>query len=321
MNMSNPLISVIVPVYNVEKYLPMCVDSIIGQTYRNLEIFLVDDGSPDNCGRICDEYAQKDKRIKVIHKKNGGLSDARNVAIDIAKGEYITFVDSDDYLSLDFIEQLYLLAIQTDSEIAISNFFFFKEPKRELEVAYKKMPKMSVYSSKEALCALLYQNNIETSAWGKLYKTSLWKEIRFPKGRLFEDIATIYKSFLLSKRIVTISLPLYYYRIRSDSIMGKEFYPKKMEAVTSSKMMLDDIFLLKDKELCKAATCRYVSMCFNILFQTTQKSKEEQFIYAEIKRYRWNIILDKNARFKSRVALILSFFGSHFLRFIYKFIN
>ena len=86
-------------------------------------------------------------------------------------------------------------------------------------------------------------------------------------------------------------------------------------------MMLDDIFLLKDKELCKAATCRYVSMCFNILFQTTQKSKEEQFIYAEIKRYRWNIILDKNARFKSRVALILSFFGSHFLRFIYKFIN
>ena len=107
--METPLISIIVPVYKVEPYLHKCVDSILSQTYTHLEIFLVDDGSPDNCGKICDDFARKDKRIKVIHKKNGGLSDARNVAIDVAKGEYITFVDSDDFVTSDYVETLYHL--------------------------------------------------------------------------------------------------------------------------------------------------------------------------------------------------------------------
>ena len=105
--MLQPLISVIVPCYNVEEYLPKCIESILNQTYRNLEILLVDDGSPDNCGRICDEYAAKDSRIRIIHKKNGGLSDARNAALDVMTGEYVTFIDSDDYVSDDYVEYLY----------------------------------------------------------------------------------------------------------------------------------------------------------------------------------------------------------------------
>ena len=105
--MENQLISIIVPIYNVEKYLKQCIESIISQTYRNIEIILVDDGSPDNCGKICDEYSQKDKRIIVLHKENGGLSDARNKGIDIAKGDYLTFVDSDDFVNIDYIEKLY----------------------------------------------------------------------------------------------------------------------------------------------------------------------------------------------------------------------
>lgn len=108
--MLQPLISVIVPCYNVEEYLPKCIESILNQTYRNLEILLVDDGSPDNCGRICDEYAAKDSRIRIIHKKNGGLSDARNAALDVMTGEYVTFIDSDDYVSDDYVEYLYPLA-------------------------------------------------------------------------------------------------------------------------------------------------------------------------------------------------------------------
>lgn len=121
--MESKLISVIVPVYNVEKYLSKCIDSILAQTYKNLEIILVDDGSPDNCPKICDEYAKKDNRIKVIHKENGGLSAARNVALDIAKGEYIGFVDSDDFIAEDMYEVLYNLAEKYNAEISSVSFY------------------------------------------------------------------------------------------------------------------------------------------------------------------------------------------------------
>ena len=115
--MLQPLISVIVPCYNVEEYLPKCIESILNQTYRNLEILLVDDGSPDNCGRICDEYAAKDSRIRIIHKKNGGLSDARNAALDVMTGEYVTFIDSDDYVSDDYVEYLYKIIKESGVKI------------------------------------------------------------------------------------------------------------------------------------------------------------------------------------------------------------
>ena len=128
----NELISIIIPIYNVEKYLHCCINSVIRQTYKNLEIILIDDGSPDNCGKICDEYAKKDNRIKVIHKENGGLSSARNAGLDIAKGEYISFVDSDDYVAENFIEKLYKLCKENDADIAECDFYRIKANEKSM---------------------------------------------------------------------------------------------------------------------------------------------------------------------------------------------
>lgn len=176
---SQELISVIIPIYNVEKYLKKCIDSIINQTYKNLEIILVDDGSPDNCGKICDEYAKKDQRIRVIHKKNGGLSDARNAGIDIAKGKYIAFVDSDDYVEKEYIEIMYkelkknnVKIVQcginkiSDNEEIIDNYGYLKDElinsQRIMEEKYTKYPISNVV------------------AWNKLYDIDLFKNIRYP---------------------------------------------------------------------------------------------------------------------------------------------
>lgn len=315
---NGPLISVIVPCYKVERYLPKCVDSILRQTYQNLEIWLIDDGSPDNCGRICDEYATKDSRIKVIHKENGGLSDARNVAIDIVEGDFLMFVDSDDWLRYDAIELMVYSAISNDADIVVSNFAFVKEHDIKWHDAFKIKRNHIVYTPKEALLDLFYQQNMETGAWGKLYKRDLWKDIRFPVGRLFEDIPTIYKTFFLSKKIVVLSTVLYYYLLRDTSIMGSAFNPRKMDAVYCSRMMLEDVInRTDDVELINAARCRYVSMCFNTIFQTQSGSKEETYIWNEIIKNRNYVLKDFRARRKTIMALLFSFLGIGCLRKVY----
>lgn len=315
-----PLITVVVPIYKVEQFLILCIESIIKQTYKNLEIILVDDGSPDNSGKICDEYAIIDSRIKVIHKTNGGLSEARNVAIDISKGEYITFVDSDDYLEILYIEKLYQAIIHNSSDIAICNFYFYKNTSKNLKVAFHIRGNITL-TANEALKSLLYQKNIETSAWGKLFKKELWKTTRFPKGKLFEDISTIYKTFLDASRVTIIPDPLYIYRLRNDSIMGSKFNIKKMDAIYSSFEMVKGIQITGNSELITAAYCRYISMCFNILFQTKKDSKEEEYILNEIKKYRKKTLTDCHARLKTKIALLLSFGNTFVLRIIYSKIN
>lgn len=315
-----PLISVIVPIYKVERFLSQCIDSIINQTYKNLEIILVDDGSPDRCGTICDEYAIKDSRIKVIHKTNGGLSDARNIAITTCQGKYITFVDSDDYLESTCIEKLYLAIMNTSSDIAICNFYLKKESSNNLKIAFRNKIDITL-SNNDALKKLLYQNNIETSAWGKLFKKELWETTRFPKGKLFEDISTIYKTFLDASRIAIISNPLYVYILRDDSIMGSKFDTKKMQAIYSTHEMLEGIKKTEKEELITAAYCRYISMCFNILFQTEPKSNEEKYILNEIKKYRKKTLLDFHARLKTKIALLFSYGNISILRIIYSKIN
>lgn len=165
-----PLISIIVPVYKVEEYLCRCIDSLITQTYKYIELILVDDGSPDKCGDICEEYALKDSRIKVIHKKNGGLSDARNVALPIINGDYISFVDSDDWVSPYYIENLYNAIIKDESDLAISWFENVSEDKPIQSNAGNLLDSYESTNSYGCLKKMLYQDGVETSAWGKLYK-------------------------------------------------------------------------------------------------------------------------------------------------------
>lgn len=214
---TSPLISIIVPIYKVEPYLKRCLDSIVNQTYTNLEIILVDDGSPDNCPAICDEYAAKDKRIVVIHKENGGLSDARNAGLDICKGEYISFVDSDDWVDLSYIEVLISLQKKYTADITIAEHDLIA-PK----TFYKKETfqyKEEIFNNKEGLKQLFSSNNpTYTVAWGKLYKKDLLKDFLFPLNKYHEDEFTTYKLFYHSKVICYTNKKLYNYFLREGNI-------------------------------------------------------------------------------------------------------
>lgn len=216
---TQPLISIIIPIYKVETYLRQCLDSIVNQTYTHLEIILVDDGSPDNCPQICDEYAAKDKRIVVIHKENGGLSDARNTGLDICKGEYISFVDSDDWVETNYIEKLLLTLTNMQADMAISNH---RQELTNGTFVYRSSQKEECLDKLEALNILVTKPPIQfVLAWGKLYKKELFFNLRFPKGKINEDQWTSYILFFLSKKIACTNAVLYHYIKRDDSIMGK----------------------------------------------------------------------------------------------------
>ena len=213
------LISVIVPVYRVENDLEKCVSSIQAQTYTNLEIILVDDGSPDNCGAICDQLGASDSRIVVIHKENGGLSDARNAGIEVAKGEYIAFVDSDDWIDPMMIEVLHRVCIRQEAEIAECSFRNVYE--KEIKEETKCTGKIVMASPVEAIESNLRWQNYKTIVWNKLYHRNVIGAIRFPKGKVHEDEFTTHKFYLAAKKIAYIYISFYNYnKKRSDSITG-----------------------------------------------------------------------------------------------------
>ena len=227
--MENSLISIIVPIYNVEKYIHQCIDSLINQTYKNIEIILVDDGSPDNCGEICDEYARKDKRIKVIHQNNMGLSGARNTGLDNSKGDYLIFVDSDDYIACDFIEKLYNISIKYGVDIVECDFEKF-----QTDIEVKKIEeKIKIFSVNEMLEKIEGEESVKSVVvWNKLYKRNIYESLRFPLGKINEDEFTTYKAFYNCETdIARTNLKLYYYRFHSASIMGKKFNLKRLDAL------------------------------------------------------------------------------------------
>mgnify|MGYP001852550308 CR=1 FL=1 len=212
------LITIIIPIYQVQKYIEKCLNSVLEQTYKNIEIILVDDGSTDKCPEICEEYARKDNRIKVIHKKNGGLSDARNAGMKIATGKYIGFVDSDDYIEKDMYEILYNNLIKTNSDISICNLKNVKE-NETIEKLENNNENIIEYSKQEAL-KLLIENKIRSYAWNKLYKKEILDNIQFPVGRKMEDLAVMHKIFEKANKIVYTNKVEYYYLQREDSILG-----------------------------------------------------------------------------------------------------
>ncbi|OKZ56230.1 MAG: hypothetical protein BHV99_06405 [Clostridium sp. 26_21] len=215
--MEEDLISIVIPVYKVEKYLEKCIESVLKQTYTNLQIILVDDGSPDNCGKICDEYAKRDSRIDVIHKVNGGLSEARNVGISKAKGRYIGFVDSDDYIKENMYEILLNLIKKYNADASICNLYDVIEGK---EYIRNKNNGIQEYSRLDILKEVLLDKNIQSYAWNKLYKKELFDEVKYPIGKKYEDIGTTFYIFEKCNKIVVTSEPEYYYLKRSDSLVN-----------------------------------------------------------------------------------------------------
>lgn len=305
--MLNALVSVIIPIYNVENYLRKSVDSILFQTYSNIEIFLVDDGSPDTCGAICDEYAAKDSRIKVIHKQNGGLSDARNVAIEVATGEYIVFVDSDDYVTTDYIETLYNLIQKYNCKVAVALPQTFNEGNEPIVVEDTYIE--NCWNSKVAIEQMFYQEAFDTSAWAKIYHRSLFESgIRYPKGLLYEDLPTTYLLYLQSDRVAFCNKRIYYYLLRSNSIEGSVFSPTKMD----SALRVFDMMEKNRSELqpfIKSFNCRMISFSFHLLLKMPKGYIHKQMLYDRIKRHRKSVIFDSRARKKTRIACWLSYLG------------
>lgn len=226
-----PKISVIVPVYNVEKYLPHCLDSIINQSYTNLEIIVIDDGSSDNCPEICDKYAEKDRRIIVIHKRNGGLSDARNTGIESATGEYLAFVDGDDYIAVNMYEILEKRIIGDSADIAVCNFMYVNDQGELLQEKNHNLPILNeCLESRNAIKKLSGPKSwYYVTACNKLYHRELFDELRFPKGKIHEDEFVIHHIIQKCGRISCVQDTLYYYVQRDKSITSERFSLRRMD--------------------------------------------------------------------------------------------
>lgn len=226
-------ISVIIPIYNVEKYLKRCIESIIKQTYSNLEIILVDDGSPDGCAKICDEYKNKDERIVVIHKKNGGLSDARNAGLEVATGEIISYIDSDDYVDLDMYEKMTKAMEEKNADIVVCGTNIDYED-GHTKVKCEKEEKS--FNREEALIELNSFKSFDMAVWNKLYKREVVDKIEFPVGKKSEDYFVMYQYFARAKKVVIINQAKYHYFQRSNSISrGKNVTHDYIEGSKSQK--------------------------------------------------------------------------------------
>ena len=291
------MISVIVPVYNVERYLKRCVDSIINQTYSDLEIILVDDGSTDSSGYLCDEIKKTNTRIKVIHKANGGLSSARNAGLEIATGSYIGFVDSDDWIATDMYESLIVAIKETESDVAITGI------NRIYDNGYCKKQfikeKTEIYQGADIIEEYLKQNSFSTAAWDKLYKKKLFEKRRFPEGKLYEDAPIIYDILKNVTNICCIGKPHYYYFQRSDSICGLAFSSRKMDHYNFSY----DIFC--DVQQCYPQLSDFAKIFWGckvneIIYALYESSNREKFnnervmLQNEINSY-WKVVMHANS--------------------------
>lgn len=293
--MPQPLVSIIVPIYKVEPYLQRCIDSIVNQTYTNLEIILVDDGSPDNCPQICDEYAAKDNRIVVIHKENGGLSDARNAGLDICKGEYISFVDSDDWIVLNYIEVLLSIITKENADITIGNH---KKVGESNEIDFcKKNDEYKVLNSYQALENLFGEHALNfTVSWGKLYRAQLWTELRFPKGKLYEDAYLCHLLYNKASTICFLNEPIYYYTQRSDSIMSRT--SSSIHAIEPQILFYS---FLKKNNLKDLYKLKLPQLCWDTLF--AYEKYKEKYLFKFFKESVNDFIALHNHNFKQKIML------------------
>lgn len=316
------VVSVIVPVYKVEKYLDKCIGSIVNQTYRDIEIILVDDGSPDNCPQMCDEWAEKDSRIRVIHKENGGLSDARNAALDICTGRYVVFVDSDDYVHPEYVAYLVELIKQNNADLAICGFWHETEEGKQLNrfADNNQLYIMDQHQAIKEMCdGVLFSN----SAWAKIFPRTFFEDIRFPVGRLYEDLAVMHKLFFKAETIAFGQRALYYYIWRENSITTAKFSFKQLDAVTYAEEMCEEILKCWPDLLSTmhSRLFRTYIFCWESIANSCQQSKEltqlVRELYLKIKNVRkhiWGETLSK----KMRLFLMASYFGKTFMQLCFR---
>lgn len=306
------LVSVIVPVYNVEKYLDKCIKSITNQSYRNIEIIIVNDGSTDSSGILSDEWQKKDNRIRVIHKENGGLSDARNVGIDASNGDWITFVDSDDYISENAIDEMLSVAEEGNYDIVIADAIhvFGAEEAPFYGYSVKKH-----YNSEEAICKLWYQKSYLPSAWGKIYRKNIWKDIRFTKGILFEDVDIMHELFFRAHDICYIDAGLYAYVHRENSITTQDFSERDLDILKICDKIIDFTYG-KSKNLKNAALAYSIVGNMRIFLETYGNQKYTE-INKKCNKYiccnGYKVLLNRNTRLKTICGIILFYLNKKLL--------
>ena len=274
MDNQKPNISVIVPIYNVEPYLRRCVDFLLKQTYEDFELILVDDGSPDNCGAICDEYAAMDARVKVIHKANGGLSDARNAGLEIAQGEYIAFVDSDDWVAPEYLKRMMEAMQETGADICECGILR-THGADEVPAAVCGLPE--VYETSDALEQLIHDGAFHQHVWNKLYRREVIADIMFPKGKTNEDEFWTYQAFGNAKKVAKISDVLYFYFQRPGSIMSETYSLKRLDALEAKlqrQQYIDSEFpkLSQQARLNLFGSCIYAGQMSLIHLSVEQRS-------------------------------------------------
>lgn len=321
--MRDKLVSIIVPVYKVELYIRACVESIIRQKYKELEIILVDDGSDDDSGKICDEYAQIDNRIKVIHKINGGLSSARNAGLNICRGEYIAFVDSDDIINPDYIRvAMDIFEKNVDVDVVEVGYkSFYNEKEIELESGGKNID-MCFFDKEQAKYSLAkYIDKVTNISWDKIYKRNLFENIRFPEGKIHEDEFTTYKILELIKKLAYCSAKLYYYRQRPNSIKTIKYNIKRLDSIQAFEERLEFYRKTEQEELYNITVGRYLDILIYNYYSMKRANLESREEYKDIRnkvkllyKQKKNI-LDKKNRIKAIFFLNLNaFYYSYWLR-------
>ncbi|WP_286821699.1 glycosyltransferase family 2 protein [Mitsuokella sp. UBA4253] len=317
-----PTVSLIVPVYRVENELPRCIKSLCLQTYRDFEVILVDDGSPDQCPALCDMYAEKYPWICSLHKENGGLSDARNAGVKIAHGDYITFVDSDDWVSPRYLQSLVTPIIEHQADISVVDFQSVSDENEICDCNIKDgTASFMVMDAKEVLIKVLYQKYRDVSAWGILLSRHLARKYPFPKGKLFEDLYTTYHYYLSVKKVAVISERLYYYYQRPGSIMGKRNDAFVFDLEESSRLIV--MACREDPNLLRAAKSKRFSNYCRVLALVPDLKKRYPNIHHRvveiIKEDRWEILWNSSTRMKNKIAALASVFGERGIQGLYRF--
>lgn len=316
------MISVIIPAYNTKKYIKEAIESVVNQTYNDWELIIVDDGSTDDTGNICDLYADNDSRIRVIHRENGGVSRARNYGLDIAKGKYIVFLDSDDILPLDALERMIVIAKDTDADIVCGCYEMFKDGYFKRNRFSFNGNKIRTFSAINAIKDTLYQKTLDNSPWGKIYKKNVWENIRFSPNLRYEDLDIFYRVFLNANRIVHTNRIIYYYRMNEDSYIHT-FSESRFDVLIVTQKIVE--FCKRDLPMVlTAAYSRQISANFNIIGLASRSydcnSNIISMCWRKIAELRRMVLLDPSSPSKNKCAILISYLiGKRFMTKLLKY--
>ena len=283
-------ISVIVPVYGVEKYLPACIESILNQTFTDFELILVDDGSPDRCPAICDEAAERDARVRVIHQANQGLSAARNAGIEAARGEWLVFVDSDDYIAPHFCEKLYQTAQRTDADCVMCSVQNVDESGKPIDSALMRVTD-EVKTGREVL-RKIGRDDVTPylTAWNKLYRRKLFNTLRYPAGRQNEDVFVFAELFCQVQRAACVAEPLYFYRKRIGSIMNSVVTLRNLDEMWAYVNCFEHLQQDDEESILKETEKRVFAKLTGVYYRVTEEDRHSNKM-KQAKKAQWNIAM------------------------------